>query len=54
MDMDSISSLSELLAEQKPSSYVEIGGMLGQTFGQTTLSTTLPMSKLFSVYEVDL
>jgi DNA sulfur modification protein DndB len=53
MNMDSISSLSELLAEQKPSSYVEIGGIIGQTFGQTTLSTTLPMSKLFSVYEVD-
>jgi DNA sulfur modification protein DndB len=54
MNMDSISSLSELLAEQKPSSYVEIGGVIGQTFGQTTLTTTLPMSKLFSVFEVDL
>jgi DNA sulfur modification protein DndB len=52
--MDSISSLSELLAEQKPSSFVEIPGMLGQTFGQATLSTTLPMSKLFSIFEVDL
>jgi DNA sulfur modification protein DndB len=52
--MDSISSLSELLADQKPSSYVEIGGIMGQTFGQTTLSTTLPVSRLFSIVEVDL
>jgi DNA sulfur modification protein DndB len=52
--MDSITSLSELLSEQRPSSHVEIPGMLGSTFGQATLSTTLPMSKLFSVYEVDL
>ncbi len=52
--MDSISSLSELLSEQKPSSFVEIPGVLGQTFGQATLSTTLPVSKLFSIFEVDL
>lgn len=52
--MDSISSLSELLAEQKPSSFVEIPGVLGNTFGQYTISTTLPMSKLFSIFEVDL
>ncbi|MBP1993503.1 DNA sulfur modification protein DndB [Paenibacillus eucommiae] len=52
--MDSISSLSELLAEQKPSSYVEVGGILGQTFGQTTLTATLSVSKLFSIYEVDM
>ncbi|MBA2940394.1 hypothetical protein HZF08_19030 [Paenibacillus sp. CGMCC 1.16610] len=52
--MDAISSLSELLAEQKPSSYVEIPGVLGQTFGQATIAATLPMSKLFSLYEVDL
>lgn len=52
--MDHISSLSELLAEQKASSYIEIPGAVSRTFGQTTLSTTLPMSKLFSIYEVDL
>ncbi|MFE5320208.1 DGQHR domain-containing protein [Paenibacillus sp. NPDC056579] len=52
--MDQISSLSELLAEQKASSYIEIPGAVSRTFGQTTLSTTLPMSKLFSIYEVDL
>ncbi|MFE6795127.1 DNA sulfur modification protein DndB [Paenibacillus chitinolyticus] len=52
--MDSIFSLSELLSQQKPSSLVEIPGVLGQTFGQATLSTTLPISKLFSIYEVDL
>lgn len=52
--MDSITSLSELLSEQRPSSLVEIPGVLGQTFGQATLATTLPMSKLFSVFEVDL
>ncbi|MFD0697394.1 DNA sulfur modification protein DndB [Paenibacillus sp. GCM10027628] len=52
--MDAISSLSELLAEQKPSSFVEIPGVLGQTFGQATIAATLPMSRLFSIYEVDL
>ncbi|TDF97584.1 DGQHR domain-containing protein [Paenibacillus piri] len=52
--MDPISSLSELLAEQKASSYIEIPGTASRTFGQATLSTTMPMSKLFSIYEVDL
>ncbi|MGF9711353.1 MULTISPECIES: DNA sulfur modification protein DndB [Paenibacillus] len=52
--MDNITSLSELLAEQKASSYIEIPGVISRTFGQTTLSTTLPMSKLFAIYEVDL
>lgn len=52
--MDQISSLSELIAEQKASSYIEIPGTVSRTFGQTTISTTLPMSKLFAVYEVDL
>lgn len=52
--MDSITSLSELLSEQRPSSLVEIPGILGQTFGQATLATTMPMSKLFTVFEVDL
>ncbi|SFK71038.1 DGQHR domain-containing protein [Paenibacillus sp. 1_12] len=52
--MDTISSLSELLAGQRASSYIEIPGAASRTFGQTTLTTTLPMSKLFSIYEVDL
>ncbi|PZE19934.1 DNA sulfur modification protein DndB [Paenibacillus xerothermodurans] len=52
--MDSVTSLSELLAVQKASSYIEIPGAASTTFGHKTLSTTLPMSKLFSIYEVDL
>ncbi len=52
--MESFSSLSELLAEQMPASYTEIPGFFGNTFNQDTLSTTLPVSKLFSIYEVDL
>lgn len=52
--MDQVSSLSDLLAEQKASSYIEIPGVISRTFGQTTISTTLPMSKLFAIYEVDL
>ncbi|SDD26509.1 DGQHR domain-containing protein [Paenibacillus sp. UNCCL117] len=52
--MDQISSLSELLSVQKAASFIEIPGALSRTFGQATLSTTLPMSKLFAIYEVDL
>jgi DNA sulfur modification protein DndB len=52
--MDSVKSLSELLAVQKASSYIEIPGTVSTSFGHTTLTTTLPMSKLFSIYEVDL
>lgn len=52
--MDSIQSLSELLSEQKAGSFVEIPGKFARTFGQTTISTTLPVSKLLSIYEVDL
>lgn len=54
MKVDKISSLSELLAGQKSSSYIEIPGKVSRTFGQSTLTTTLPISKLFSIYEVDL
>ncbi|WP_261381668.1 hypothetical protein [Paenibacillus cremeus] len=36
------------------SSFFEIPVSLSRTFGQTTLTTTLPLSKLFSIYEVDL
>jgi DNA sulfur modification protein DndB len=53
-NVDSINSLSELLSEQKSGSFIEIPGKLARTFGQATLSTTLPVSKLLSVYEVDL
>lgn len=52
--MDSIHSLSELLADQRSSSYVEIPGSPGNTFGQKTFSATLPLSRLFSIFEVDL
>jgi DNA sulfur modification protein DndB len=52
--MESIFSLSELLAEQKTATFVEIQGVLGHTFGQQTLSTTLAVSKLLNIYEVDL
>ncbi|MDT2292434.1 hypothetical protein P7H15_05230 [Paenibacillus larvae] len=45
--MDSNFSLSDLLSEHRPSSFVEIPGDVGQTFGHKTLSTTLPISKLF-------
>jgi DNA sulfur modification protein DndB len=51
--MESI-SLNDLLAEHKSGSFLDIPGRLARTFGQTTLSTTMPMSKLQSVYEVDL
>jgi DNA sulfur modification protein DndB len=52
--MEQILSLSDLLAEHKSNTCLEIPGMLGHTFGQTTLSTTLPVNKLFSMYEVDM
>lgn len=52
--MDTIESLSDLISQNKSPSYIEIPGRLARTFGQTTLSTTLPMSKLFSIYEIDL
>lgn len=52
--MDSITSLSELLSEQKVGSFIEVPGKLTRTFGQATISTTLPVSKLLSIYEVDL
>lgn len=52
--MDSITSLSELLSEQKAGSFIEVPGKLANTFGQATISTTLPVSKLLAIYEVDL
>lgn len=53
--MDSVNSLSELLSQQKSTSFVEIPGEIADTFGQKTISATLPMSKLFfTMYEVDL
>jgi DGQHR domain-containing protein len=51
--MESISSLDELLAEQKPIAGIEIPGVPARTFGHATISATLPMSRLFSVFEVD-
>lgn len=52
--MDQIQSLSDLITNNKGSSHIEIHAGLSRTFGQTTLSTTLSMGKLFSIYEVDL
>lgn len=52
--MDSVSSLSELISDQKAPSFFEIRGSTSRAFGQTTLTTTLSVSKLFSIYEVDL
>ncbi|RXZ84281.1 hypothetical protein EBB07_04195 [Paenibacillaceae bacterium] len=52
--MDKIESLSDLISHHKSASFVEVPGALARTFGQTTLSMTLPMSKLFSIYEIDL
>ncbi|MBP1993436.1 DGQHR domain-containing protein [Paenibacillus eucommiae] len=52
--MDPITSLTELFSGQKASAYIEIPGVVATTFGQETLTTTLPIGKLFSIYEVDL
>lgn len=53
--MKQVESLQELLASQPAAhSYVEVLGQRGRTFGQDTLSSTLPMSKLFAIYEIDL
>lgn len=52
--MDIVNSLEDLLSEQAPLGTIEIPGVAVNTFGQATLSTTLPVSKLLSIYEVDL
>lgn len=52
--MEPVQSLSELFSTGIPGTYVEVPGNMARTFGQTTLSTTLPMSKLFTIYEIDL
>ena len=52
--LESIASLSELLSQNKQASLIEVPGNMARTFGQSTLSTTLPVSKLFSIYEIDL
>jgi len=52
--MESVTSLSDLLSKGKQSAYVDIPGAIGRTFGQATLTATIPMSRLFSIYEVDL
>jgi DNA sulfur modification protein DndB len=52
--MEPVQSLSDLLSTSHIGTSVEVPGNLARTFGQTTLSTTLPMSKLFSIYEIDL
>lgn len=53
--MEPVHSLSDLFASQSGGgSYVEVPGQLARTFGQTTFSATVPMSRLFSIYEIDL
>ncbi|UVI28257.1 DGQHR domain-containing protein [Paenibacillus spongiae] len=52
--MEPVQSLSDLLSTGHSGASIEVPGRLARTFGQTTLSTTLPMSKLFSIYEIDL
>ncbi|WP_020616102.1 DNA sulfur modification protein DndB [Paenibacillus daejeonensis] len=52
--LESIASLSELISQNKQASLIEVPGTMARTFGQSTLSTTLPVSKLFSIYEIDL
>ncbi|WP_274649631.1 DNA sulfur modification protein DndB [Paenibacillus humicola] len=52
--MEPVQSLSDLLSTSQTGTSVEVPGRLARTFGQSTLSTTLPMSKLFSIYEIDL
>ncbi|GGD54113.1 DNA sulfur modification protein DndB [Paenibacillus nasutitermitis] len=52
--MEPVQSLSELFSSGAPGTFVEVPGYMARTFGQTTLSATLPMSKLFSIYEIDL
>jgi len=52
--LDTIESLSDLISQNKSASLIDVAGVMARTFGQTTLSTTLPMSKLFSIYEIDL
>jgi len=52
--MEPVQSLSDLLSTGHTGASVEVPGRLARTFGQTTLSTTLPMNKLFSIYEIDL
>lgn len=52
--MESINSLSDLLTSGPSSSFIEVPGQASRTFGQSTLSATVQMSKLFSIYEIDL
>jgi DNA sulfur modification protein DndB len=52
--MDPVQTLSHLITSNKSSSHVEFRVKRSRTFGQTTLSTTMPMNKLFMIYDVDL
>lgn len=54
MEAGTITSLGDLLSEAKTGAHIEIPGKLARTFGTTTLSTTMPVSKLFDIYEIDL
>ncbi|MBB6731177.1 DNA sulfur modification protein DndB [Cohnella zeiphila] len=53
--MEPVLSLSDLLADHADSgSYVEVAGQRSRTFSQDTFSATIPMNRLFSIYEIDL
>jgi DGQHR domain-containing protein len=54
VESNPITSLNDLLSEAKTTASIEIPGKLSRTFGATTLSTTLPIGKLFDIYEIDL
>ncbi|MCD9020897.1 DNA sulfur modification protein DndB [Cohnella silvisoli] len=53
--MEPVHSLSDLLlAGPAAGTYVDVPGQTARTFGQSIFSATLPMSKLFGIYEIDL
>lgn len=53
--MKPVQSLSDLLSANATSaSHVEVSGQAARTFGQSIFSATVPMSKLFAIYEIDL
>ncbi|MFC4098184.1 DNA sulfur modification protein DndB [Paenibacillus xanthanilyticus] len=53
--MEPVQSLSDLISENSGNgTFIEIHAQSGRTFGQTTLTATVAMNQLFSIYEVDL
>lgn len=53
--MEPVQSLSDLLlANPASGTYTDVPGQTARTFGQSIFTATLPMSKLFGIYEIDL